>query len=350
MKAGGEGDGTGLRRSIAELLEAIRGKRVLVAGDVMLDHYVWGDAFRISPEAPVPVVDVTGDSYAAGGAANVALNLASLGARPLLAGRTGADEGGERLDGLLAANGVERLPGFRGDGSPTIRKTRVMVRNQQLCRIDREGPEEAYRIDGDDSRSVLGEAAAAGDAVLLSDYGKGGVTEGLIEILGGAARARGVPVGLDPKPRRRLRFSGLDLLTPNRSEALEMAGLPPHSRGSFPAAEACARIRRIHRPRHLVVTLGGDGILLGDADGGGRLIPTFARQVFDVSGAGDTVIASLLVALASGADLALAARFANLAAGVVVGKVGTATVTGAEILGYLGRHPDLGERAEEEIR
>ncbi|MFP4352400.1 MAG: bifunctional heptose 7-phosphate kinase/heptose 1-phosphate adenyltransferase [Puniceicoccaceae bacterium] len=331
---------------VGELLKRIRGRRVLVVGDIMLDHYVWGDASRISPEAPVPVVDVTKDSFAAGGAANVALNLAALGAVPLLAGRTGEDEGGERIEGLLAAAGVERLPGFRSAGCPTIRKTRVMVRNQQLCRIDREASCEAYRIDSEKALAGLSAAIDTVDAILLSDYGKGAVSGALIARMSDAGRSRGIPVALDPKPRRDLRFEGIDLLTPNRAEALELAGLPSGGSGGFPAGEVCRRIRDRYRPRHLVVTLGGDGILLSGGGGADRVIPTCARQVFDVSGAGDTVIAALVLALTAGVDLSLAARLANLAAGVVVGKVGTATASGAEILDYLALHPDLADAGD----
>ncbi len=333
---------------IAELLKSIAGTRVLVVGDVMLDHYIWGDASRISPEAPVPVVDVTRDTFAAGGAANVALNLASLGARPVLAGWTGCDEAGKQLETLLAEAGVARVERFREVSGPaTICKTRVMVRNQQLCRIDRELDPGVYRIDSPSMFRSIVAAAGEVDSILISDYGKGSVTEQLIERLKVYGKERGIPVALDPKPRHRLRFEGLDLLTPNRAEALELAGLSPFMRGSFPAEEVCGRIWEKYSPAHLVVTLGGDGILLSEKGRVDRLIPTFARQVFDVSGAGDTVIASLLPAIAAGADLATAARLANLAAGVVVGKVGTATVSADEILGYLERHPDLADPTED---
>ncbi len=334
---------------IKDLLGKIRGRRVLVIGDIMLDHYVWGDASRISPEAPVPVVDVTGDSFAAGGAANVALNLASLGGVPTLAGRTGADEGGERVEAILSESGVRRISGFAGSSCPTICKTRIMVRNQQLCRIDREGDLVKYELDSENALERLELAMGDVDAVLLSDYGKGAISEALIEWVVGRAEDRGVPVALDPKPRRHLRFSGLDLLTPNRAEALELAGYSPQLRGEFPAEEVCARIWERHRPGHLVITLGAEGILLCGEGRPERLIPTYARQVFDVSGAGDTVIASLLLALSAGADLASAARLANLAAGVVVGKVGTASVSAEEILDYLAQHPGLAEPAGEKV-
>lgn len=333
---------------IQTLLESITGTRILVVGDVMLDHYVWGDASRISPEAPVPVVDVTRDTFAAGGAANVALNLASLAGPPVLAGWTGCDEGGERLEALLRDSGVERIGHFcRNEASMTIRKTRVMVRNQQLCRIDREMDAESYRIEAERDFGAIEKVADGARGILISDYGKGSVTEDLVGRLTHLGREMGIPVALDPKPRRRLQFKGVDLLTPNRSEALELAGLSPLARGAFPAEEVCARIYERHAPAHLVVTLGADGILLSEGGKVDQLIPTFARQVFDVSGAGDTVIASLLLGLSVGADLPSAARLANLAAGVVVGKVGTATVSPREILEYLGRHADLAESAED---
>jgi len=326
---------------IKTILQKVRDRKVLVIGDIMLDHYVWGDASRISPEAPVPVVDVTKDSYAAGGAANVALNVASLGGRAVLAGWTGNDEAGLKLDEILAKFSVQRLEGFVADDRTTIRKTRIMVRNQQLCRIDREGSLQDYSMEAESVITRLEEFLPAVDAVVFSDYGKGSITEALVERIAKGAAERGIPVSLDPKPRRRLQFSGLDLLTPNRAEALELAGFSPHLKGEFPAEEVCARIWENHRPKHLVITLGADGILISSNGTVEGIIPTFARQVFDVSGAGDTVIASLLLALSAGADLSLAARFANLAAGVVVGKVGTAVVTGAEISEYLARHPDL---------
>ena len=334
---------------IHELVEKIRGQRILVIGDVMLDHYVWGAASRISPEAPVPVVDVTRDSFAAGGAANVALNLASLGGSPLLAGRTGEDEGGSLLSGILADNGVEQIKGFAGGQCRTIRKTRIMVRNQQLCRIDREDGVAAYGMDEAIARESLLQGLEGANAVILSDYGKGSISEDLISWILSEADSRGLPVSLDPKPRRRLQFSGVDLMTPNRAEALELAGLSPHLKEEFPADEVCSRIWERYQPGYLVITLGADGILLSEEGRPTRRIPTYARQVFDVSGAGDTVIASLMLALSAGADLASAARLANLAAGVVVGKVGTATVSSEEILAYLARHPDLSDPAGETV-
>jgi bifunctional ADP-heptose synthase (sugar kinase/adenylyltransferase) len=262
-------------RNLPQLLRRLRRLRILVVGDVMLDHYIWGDATRISPEAPVPVIDIARDSWTAGGAANVALNLASLGARCTVVGRFGNDESGRRL--------------------------------------------------------------AECDAVILSDYAKGILNNTVLRELTRLARSAGKLIALDPKPRRGLAFEGLDLITPNKREALQLAGLEPSPHTPFPAAEVCARLHERHATRHLVVTLGEEGMLLSTGGKVRKVIPTAAREVFDVSGAGDTALAGLVLALAAGSSLEQAAHFANAAAGVVVGKLGTATVTPGELTAYVGR-------------
>jgi len=317
------------------LLRKIAGLRILVVGDVMLDHYVWGDATRISPEAPVPVVEIGRDTYTPGGAANVALNCASLGARPAIAGFMGDDEAGQRLRALLKASGVKPVA-TTGTGM-TIIKTRVILQHQQLCRLDRESPPAAYRMEAAAAARRLAREIAACDAVIFSDYAKGLLTDGLVAAVTARARAAGKFVALDPKPKNPLRFRDLDLLTPNRREAAQLAGveLSPHE--PFPAAEICRRIHERHQVRNLVITLSEDGMLLSRDGCVLKQIPTAAREVFDVSGAGDTSIAALALALAAGADLETAAHFANAAAGVVVGKLGTATVSPAELLAYVNR-------------
>jgi len=317
---------SGLLRKIAKL-------RILVVGDVMLDRYVWGDATRISPEAPVPVVDVDRESWTAGGAANVALNIAALGARSTVAGYFGEDEAGGRLRQTLHDRGITTLS-TPGQGQ-TIVKTRVMVQRQQLCRIDRESPPAAYQFTARQGEAVLDGAIAECDAVILSDYAKGILNDEIVAWVAGRARAAGKFVALDPKPRRQLAFRDLDLITPNKRESLQLAGieLPPHA--EYPAEEVCARLHQLYRTKHLVVTLGEGGMLLSS---GGRIekqIPTAAREVFDVSGAGDTSLAALVLALAAKAPLERAAHFSNAAAGVVVGKIGTATVTPKELLAYV---------------
>jgi D-glycero-beta-D-manno-heptose-7-phosphate kinase len=315
------------------LLKKISKLHVLVIGDVMLDHYVWGDAGRISPEAPVPVVDIDRDTYSAGGAANVALNLASLGAKATIAGFFGKDDAGKRLQGILHSKKIETVP-TPGSGS-TIVKTRVLVRRQQLCRLDRESPHHDYAIETGKITATFEKMVKRADAVILSDYAKGLLTDELVAKVTALAREHGKLIAIDPKPRRKLRFFAPDLITPNRKEALQLAGIEPEPHQPFPAAEVCARIYEQYRPKHLVVTLSEDGMLLSHKGKAGRIIPTMAREVFDVSGAGDTSIAALTLGLAAGALLEEATHFANAAAGVVVGKLGTATVTPEELLAHV---------------
>lgn len=317
------------------LLEKLPALRILVIGDLMLDHYIWGDVHRISPEAPVPVVQAMRESHTAGGAANVALNLASLGVRVSVCGAVGKDDAGDKLCQLLEEKSIATTGCFRLPGLSTMVKTRVIVRTQQLCRIDREAARAAYGID--DVEGVdewLSERIGDCDAVILSDYAKGVVTQQLMDRCFVLAAQHGTLLAVDPKPTRMLHFKGAGLMTPNRHEALELAGLPEPEPGEpYPLEAVCMSIHEKHAPALLVVTLGADGMVVS---AGGKIVerlPTTAREVFDVSGAGDTVIATLTAALAAGAGPVDAANFANLAAGVVVSKVGTATVSPDEVLG-----------------
>ena len=318
------------------LLEKIHRLKVVVIGDLMLDHYIWGDTTRISPEAPVPVVSVTKDTYKAGGAANVALNITSLGAKAELCGWLGQDEPGERLKCITEEAGVLFDPWFTKRGLSTIVKTRIMVRNQQLCRVDREDYPDEYAMTDPAMLDFLKTRMEGADAIILSDYAKGVIDQSISDALIAHAKELGIFVAKDPKPRRQLTVSGASLFTPNRSEALELSGVNLQPGQAFPADVVCSRIWEKYRPENLVITLGGEGMLLSKEGSYLKIIPTYAREVFDVSGAGDTVIAALTVALAAGADIEMAAHFANTAAGVVVGKLGTATATPAEILNY---HP-----------
>lgn len=326
-------------KGLSSLFRKISRLRILVVGDVMLDHYIWGDATRISPEAPVPVVDIARDSWTAGGAANVALNIASLGARCTVAGFIGRDDHGAKLTQILHKQKIATLvtPG----NAATIVKTRVLVQHQQLCRLDREAPPPAYRITGPQAEALLGKEIQACDAVILSDYAKGILTDELVARVTRLARAAGKFIALDPKPKRKLKFRDLDLITPNKREALQLAGIEPPSHAPFPAAEVCARLHELYATRHLVVTLGEDGLLLSANGEILKTIPTAAREVFDVSGAGDTSLAVLVLALVAGAGLEEAARVANAAGGVVVGKLGTATVTPAELKAYVAYKPKV---------
>jgi len=314
-----------------ELLEQIKSLRVLVIGDVMLDRYVIGEVSRISPEAPVPVLAVTEERSVAGGAANVALNLRSLGAIVEVIGWFGEDEQGEKLIDLLNQNEVAMDGHFRFSSAPTISKSRVTASNHQICRVDRESSPQHYLPDLKKLGNLIADKASSVDAVIVSDYGKGFVSEELLSLVRPTAQF----LSVDPKPSRPLAYGQPDLLTPNRLEALELAGLSRETRCPFPQEEVVRKIFEKFSPRLLAITLGAEGMLLAEDGKILQTIPTAAREVFDVSGAGDTVIASLSVALAAGQSFVQAAEFANLAAGVVVGKVGTASVSPAEILDLL---------------
>ena len=324
-------------KTLPALLGKISKLRILVIGDVMLDHYIWGDATRISPEAPVPVVEIARDTWTAGGAANVALNLASLGAQCTVAGFIGDDEAGGRLTRLLHEKNIATIT-TPGTGA-TIVKTRVLVQNQQLCRLDRESPQAHYALTPTQTRALLTDAINSADAVIFSDYAKGILSDSLVASVTRIARAGKKFVALDPKPKHPLVFRDLDLITPNKREALQMAGLEPVPHQPFPAAEVCARLHRRYRSRNLVITLGEEGMLLSAKGKILKTIPTAAREVYDVSGAGDTALAGLVLALAAGASLEQAAHFSNAASGVVVGKLGTATVTPEELLAYVTHEP-----------
>ena len=311
-----------------ELLERIKSLRLLVIGDVMLDRYVRGEVSRISPEAPVPVLHVDGEDSVAGGAANVGLNAADLGASVDLGGAFGQDEAGERLLALLFERGIACDPAFVSSQAPTICKTRVMAGNQQICRVDREESHQAYAPNLDALSELLAEKARNADAVIVSDYAKGFVNDELLSLLRSEAKF----LAVDPKPRRCLNYDSPDLMTPNKVESLQLAGLERGDFGEFPADAIAAAIHDSHRPHRLAVTLGADGMLLIENGKVIQRIPTAAREVFDVSGAGDTVIAAMTLALAAKSTFEEASAFANLAAGIVVAKVGTATVSPEEIL------------------
>ncbi len=297
--------------------------RVLVVGDIMLDRYWFGEVSRISPEAPVPVVHVSRTEERPGGAANVARNIAALGARASLLSVAGRDEAGDRLAQLLQNENVNVVL-HRDAGLDTTIKLRVIGRQQQLLRIDFEtSPSHEVLLSKlADFERMLDDA----DVVILSDYGKGGLThiKQMIEL----ANRAGKPVLVDPKGDDYRRYHGATLLTPNRSEFREVAG-------SWKSDEELARKAQQLRSeldlKALLVTRSEEGMTLYRGEGVVHE-PAQAREVYDVSGAGDTVIATLGVMLASGADFPDAVRVANLAAGIVVGKLGTAVVSREELM------------------
>ena len=298
--------------------------RVLVVGDVMLDRYWFGEVSRISPEAPVPVVRIERTEERPGGAANVARNCAALGARTQLLSVVGEDEAGERLAKLVEEAGVRA--NLHRDGSiPTTVKLRVIGRQQQLLRIDFETPpsREVLASKLADFESAIGDC----DVVVLSDYGKGGLAH--IAQMIGIARRAGKKVLVDPKGEDYSRYQGASVVTPNRAELREVVGRwTDHD----DLARRAQTLRADLAIDALLVTLSEQGMTLFES-GTAMHVPAQAREVYDVSGAGDTVIATLAVMTAAGAPLAQAVRIANRAAGIVVGKLGTAVVTRQELFG-----------------
>jgi D-beta-D-heptose 7-phosphate kinase/D-beta-D-heptose 1-phosphate adenosyltransferase len=295
---------------------------VVVAGDVMLDQYLFGATNRISPEAPVPVVHVETADDRPGGAANVAVNLAALGAITRLLGVVGRDAAGEALAGILAGHGIDCRFSII-EGRPTITKTRVQSRGQQLIRLDRE---DTRVLAGTELPELLSAAIEAANVVVLSDYAKGALTD--VEQLIATCRKARVPVLIDPKGRDFGKYRGATLLTPNQSEFEAVAGVCETD------SELVEKGRTMLVDLHLdalLVTRSEKGMLLLEQDEEPLFLSTQAREVFDVTGAGDTVIATLAGALASGQSLASSAALANVAAGLVVRKIGVATVAPSEI-------------------
>jgi len=305
---------------------------VLVVGDAMLDRYQWGNIRRVSPEAPVPIVEVDRETHTAGGAANAASNLAALGVRCELFCVIGGDAAGVELQSVLTQRKVIFDQRLVQNDTSTITKTRIVAQRQQLCRLDRESSPESYSLVAAGLLDLLAEKAAKYDAVILSDYAKGVISQPVIDTLRQVRMKTRVFLALDPKPMRPLDISGLDLLTPNYGEGLLLSGLSTNSRQGPGPAEIAAAVLERHRPQCLVMTMGEKGMFLQTRQGLSRQFPTVVNQVADVSGAGDTVISILTAAMAAQVDPETAVLLANAAAGVVVGKLGTATVTRAELL------------------
>jgi D-beta-D-heptose 7-phosphate kinase/D-beta-D-heptose 1-phosphate adenosyltransferase len=297
---------------------------ILVIGDLMLDQYWFGPTSRISPEAPVPVVSVTKSEARAGGAANVAMNLVSLGAQTTCCGIVGRDATAKDLQGLLEVEGISTAL-IESKQHPTITKLRVLSRNQQLIRLD---TEQVYSAD-DAAQVVAGadKLLSRADVVILSDYAKGTLSQ--IGDLIAACRAKNIPVLVDPKGTDFSRYKQASVMTPNLAEFAAVVGQPVDDADLVSKARALCNELEL---QSLVVTLGDRGMLVVDGNSGAEaLLPARARQVFDVTGAGDTVIAALAAGIGAGLDAEAAAELANLAASLVVRKIGTATVTPAEL-------------------
>ncbi len=322
---------------LQQILSRAPSKRILVIGDLMLDEFVWGKVGRISPEAPVPVVEVTGESFYPGGAANVARNLREFIDRVAVIGLLGKDRSGQQLRELLADQNIDISDTVEDGTFRTIVKTRIIARHQQVVRVDRE------QVVGPSSGQIAKVAAAVRknlpetDAIIFEDYGKGFLTTELVSQIALDARAAGKIVAADPNPRHTVDWRGITAVKPNRAEAFLAAGIPWREPDEAPAEDVDLRrageaLLTKWGTKYLLITLGEHGMMLFQRDEAPDYIPTKARQVFDVSGAGDTAIALFTLGLACEATPIEAAEIANHGSAVVVSKLGTATVTRDELV------------------
>ena len=323
-----------MNKESTKIINAFCEQSLAVVGDVMLDKYIWGHSNRISQEAPVPVVLVKNETYVPGGAANVARNVLSLGGNASIFGIVGNDLEGTQLEQCLLEKGVETSTLLRSKNRGTTVKTRVLAGNQQVVRIDREETDDVSISERHIMLRTLETSIKSGKikAVILEDYAKGLFSKSFMASLVLLCKKYNVMSALDPHPNNPYNIKGLTFMTPNRNEAFALAGVkyvpgcgnPLHD---APLLNVASRLMRSWHPQYLLITLGAEGMALFSEKMSIPLhIPTQARQVFDVSGAGDTVMATMMLSLMSGASPETAAKIANQAAGVVVGRVGTSAI------------------------
>ena len=316
-------------RKLSKIIDRFSKARVLVVGDVMIDHYIWGTVSRISPEAPVPVVNVTRENLLLGAAANVVNNIRALGGEVGICGVIGHDDAGKRLQHLLHAQEIPTDGLIADPGRATTIKTRVIAHHQQVVRFDRETREGISRETHRRIFAHVAERAAGLDAIVISDYCKGVVTKDLVRDIVRLARKRGIIVSVDPKVSHFGIYSGVTILTPNTKEASLGAKIEIEDESSLLRAGKGLLARLACDA--VLITRGEHGMSLFEKGGRITHIPTVAKDVFDVTGAGDTVISALTLSMAAGARISDAAKIANYAAGIVVGVVGTATVSPSQL-------------------
>ncbi|MDP3766178.1 MAG: D-glycero-beta-D-manno-heptose-7-phosphate kinase [Nanoarchaeota archaeon] len=317
-----------MKQRLLKILENFKNKKILVVGDIMLDKYIWGDVSRISPEAPVQVVNVLKETYAPGGASNVASNASALNGKVFIAGIIGNDEAKDILLEELKKNGINAEGIFIDNDKPTTQKVRIIGRSQQLLRVDYEKKEHIHKNIENSIITFLEGMIKDIDVVVISDYAKGVITEEIINKLVQIARNYNKAVIVDPKPKHRDLYSNVTLITPNNAEASEMTDIEDSSDDAV--LEMGSKLLR-YLNTNVLITRGEKGMSLFEKDGNIKQIPTKAKEVYSIIGAGDTVVATIALAIASGANLEEAATLANIAAGIKVGKIGTASVSIEEI-------------------
>jgi D-beta-D-heptose 7-phosphate kinase/D-beta-D-heptose 1-phosphate adenosyltransferase len=322
---------------LKQILNRAPSSRITVIGDLMLDEFVWGKVSRISPEAPVPVVQVTGESFYPGGAANVARNLREFVDYVAIIGLVGNDRSGQQLQELLAEQKIDISNAIKGESFRTILKTRIIAQHQQVVRVDRErftGPL-AHQIE--QVLAAVRNTIAHTDAIVFEDYGKGFLSADMVSQIAEVARSAGKIVAADPNPQHLMDWPGVTVVTPNRAEAFLAAGIPERDPDTDPLHDVDLRsvgeaLLKKWNTKYILITLGEHGMMLFQQKQQPHYVPTKARQVFDVSGAGDTAIALFTLGLVCGATPIEAAEIANHGSAVVVSKLGTATVTRDELI------------------
>lgn len=320
---------TRLREAISRFPQC----RILVAGDLMLDTFIWGHVNRISPEAPVPVVEVYEETQLLGGTANVVHNVSSLGGQATVTGVIGDDPAGGELARLLSTTGIKTDGLVVEAGRPTTMKTRIIAHNQQVVRFDRELRQPLSRRSATFMARYIEDRLEELDAIVVSDYAKGVVTMEFMDALRSITAGSRVPVLVDPKVQNAALYRRVSMITPNHLEAARMSGVDIMDESSL--TEAGRRLLEKLECETVLITRGKEGMSLFHGDGQITQIPTVARRVFDVTGAGDTVIAAVALGISAGLSVTEAALLANLAAGIVVGEVGTATVSSAQLIAVL---------------
>ncbi len=316
---------------LAEIISRFSNTKILVIGDCILDEFVWGTVERISPEAPVPVVNVIRESFVPGGSLNVANNIRTLGGTVYPCGLIGRDFRGRMLVKAMRREGVETAGMIYDVSRPTTLKTRVIAHSQQVVRFDREDTRQISAQELKQAIKFIERTLPKIDVVIIEDYGKGMIVPELLTAVIKKAKALKKPILVDPKERHFSYYQGVTVITPNRKEALSAYGAVENGRPVPEISEVGRKLLRKFACEAVLMTLGEEGMMLFEKNGAATKIPTVAQEVYDVSGAGDTVIAVLAMALAGEAGMKEAAILSNLAAGVVVGKLGTATLTREEL-------------------